>query len=405
MGVRPAVQKQIGNAVHKHFPTLLQVATAHPQRLNNQSPLSWTCAQIMRQVCHFLGIDEQFDSASPLKDDCRLWIAAVRIASGARWHPDDEIPADFALPGWVQYQWEMMQALSLSWPPAKDDTESLPPLSPSDTLKWAKGNEFWMMKALERQIDGDSSDGIIEAGKSHVSVLDVFIASEQQSHETESTRPPAQNEDDKFVREAASWLISFGDETCRVKPILGLEYIALLLKNAGKAIGALELQTLAGGQARRSSALPEAGLSRDGNAEEMSDAQRHVYSGKSDFANQEVLDDRARREFEERLLELEREMAYRATIGDIPACDKLHNEYSTIESHLEKNRDVRGQPRVFSGQNEKARTSITHALSRAFEAIREQAPNIAAYLESTISRGSTFLYRDASRSWIVRRTR
>jgi hypothetical protein len=145
----------IRNAVHKHFPTVLQVATAHRQRLDNQSPLSWTCAQITRQVCHFLGIDEQFDSASPLKDDCRLWIAAVRIASGAGWHPDDEIPADFALPGWVQYQWEMMRALSLSWPPAKDDTELLPALSPSDGIKWAKGNEFWMMKALERQIDGE----------------------------------------------------------------------------------------------------------------------------------------------------------------------------------------------------------------------------------------------------------
>jgi hypothetical protein len=394
----------IGNVVHKHFPTLLQVASAHPQCLDSQSPLSWTCAQIVRQVCRFLRIDEQFDSESPLKDDCRLWISTVRIASGGGWQPDDEIPSDFALPGWVQYQWEMMRALSPIWPPGKDDTASLPSLSPSETLKWVKGTEFWISKALERQIDSDSADAIIEAGKSHVSILDVHIAPKEQSVETDSTRRPAQPLEDKFIRETTTWLISFGDEICRVKPILGLEYIALLLENPGKPIRALELQTLAGGQSKRFSALPHAGLSVEDNAGQTSDAQQGGSSGKSDFVAQELLDDQARRELRERLLELERDMAYRDEIGDIPTFDKLQKEYSTIEAHLERTRDVRGRPRIFSGQNEKARTSITHALSRAYKDIQDQAPKIAAHLKSSIVRGSTFLYRDASRSWMVRRT-
>jgi hypothetical protein len=387
----------IGNAIHKHFPTLLQVASAHPQCLDSQSPLSWTCAQIVRQVCRFLGIDEQFDSESPLKDDCRLWISTVRIASGGGWQPDDEIPSDFALPGWVQYQWEMERALSPSWPPAKDDAESLPPLSSSDTLKWAKGNEFWIRKTLERQIDSDCSDGIIEAGKSNVSILDAFIGP-GQSVETES-----QPQEDKFIREAATWLISFGEETCRVKPLRGHEYIALLLENPGKAIRALELLTLTGGQPEHSALLATI-LSEEDGAGERSDARQYPSSGKSDFPAQEVVDGQTRHELTEQLLKLERDITYRAEIGDNAGVDKLQQEYSIIESHLNRTRDVRGRPRVFSGENEKARISITHALSRAYEDIQDQAPKIAAHLKSSIVRGSTFLYRDASRSWIVRRT-
>jgi hypothetical protein len=39
--------------------------------------------------------------------------------------------------------------------------------------------EFVISKGLERQIENDSWDGIIEAGKSNVSVLQAFVAVEQ----------------------------------------------------------------------------------------------------------------------------------------------------------------------------------------------------------------------------------
>jgi hypothetical protein len=125
---------------------------------------------------------------------------------------------------------------------------------------------------------------------------------------------------------------------------------------------------------------------------------------KRDFANHEILDDQARKEFAERLLEIEKDIAYRTEIGDKQTIEKLEKECATIQSSLGGSRDVRRRPRAFSGENEKARMSITHALKRAYESIGEQAPKAALHLQSSISTGSEFMYRDVSTSWKIRRT-
>jgi len=397
-------EKEVSSVVHEYFPRLLQVATVHRQHLGNKSPLAWTESLVLKKVCDFLGVDEKFDHTSPSRDGSRLLVAAVYIALGIGWG-DEPIPADFVLPGWLSTDWLMRRALvPASFRSSADDAESLPPLSRAETIKWIKQREFWMSKRIERQIGNDSWDGIIDAGKSDVSVLDAFIAPKQQSSEAESIPRLTEPEEDRFLRETTTWLISLGDETCRVKPILGLDYISLLLENPGKAIRALQLLSRAGGRSKSSSALPAAGLSEDCNAGERLDAQRDRSSGQRDFIAHELLDDQARRELAERQLELERDITYKFEMGDNAGAEKLLIEHSTIQSYLKSARGVQGRPRVFSGENEKARVSITHALNRAYEDIQEQAPKIAAHLKSNITKGSEFTYRDASRSWKVRRT-
>jgi hypothetical protein len=167
-------EREIGSVVHEYFPKLLKVATTQRQHLGNDSPLAWTQAQVLRQVCAFLGVDEKFDFTLAPRDESRLVAATARIALGVRL--DDNIPADFALPGWLSSNWLLKQDLQRLFPSADDDAESLPPLSRAETLKWIKGREFWIRRTLERQIDNDTWDGIIEAGKSDVSVLDASAA-------------------------------------------------------------------------------------------------------------------------------------------------------------------------------------------------------------------------------------
>jgi hypothetical protein len=234
----------IRSVVHEYFPRLLQVATAQRQHLGNESPLAWTQAQVLRQVCNFLGVDEKFDHDSPPRDDSRLVVATARIALGII--SDEAIPAEFVLPGWVDSRWALSQVLRRGGPRLEDGAGSLPPRSRAETLVWIKGREFWLSRKIERQIGNELWDGLIEAGKSNVSVLDAFFAAEQPDGK-KSTQGRTDPNEGSFVREATTRVISFGDEICRLKTMVGLDYISVLLQNPGKPIRALELQILAGG--------------------------------------------------------------------------------------------------------------------------------------------------------------
>jgi hypothetical protein len=163
-------EKAIRSVVHEYFPRLMEVARVQRQHLGKLSPLDWTKSQVLSQVCTFLGVDEKFDHTSAPRDDSRLVAATARIIGWS----DDAIPADFVLPGWVGHEFAMRQALR----PAtsrEDDAGSLPPLSRAETLEWFKHREFLISRGLGKQIEDDGWDGVIEAGKANVSVLDVVV--------------------------------------------------------------------------------------------------------------------------------------------------------------------------------------------------------------------------------------
>lgn len=152
-------EEVIGAVVHERFPTFLQVATAQRKHLGKQSPIAWTKAEVLRQVCAFLGVDEKFDRTSAPRDDSRVVAAAVQIALGIGW--TDEIPADFVFPGWLGTRWAWRRATCN--PTTKDDAESPPPLPRAETVEWIKHREYSIYRKLERQIEKESQDGIIAA--------------------------------------------------------------------------------------------------------------------------------------------------------------------------------------------------------------------------------------------------
>jgi hypothetical protein len=396
-------EREIGNVIHEYFPRLLQVATTQRQHLENESPLTWTQAQVLRQVCNFLGVDGKFDHTSPPREDSRLVVAAARIALNVGWL-DEAIPADFVLPCWVESRWARAFVGRAFRPRAEDDAESLPTLSRAETLEWLKHREFWMSRRLERQIENDGWDGIIDAGKSNVSVLHAFVAAEQGPDGKESTQRLTAPHEHSFLREATTWEISFGDEVCRLKTMIGLDYIAVLLQNPLKAIRARELLSVAGGLPASSSAEYAATSLRDGGFAEKNEDQGDRYSDQSDFGDYKLLDDDARRNVDRRLADIDREMVYSQDMRDAQKVNALQQEALELKSYLRGSRDLFRRPRAFASENEKARTSITNALKRAYEGIGKQAPKTALHLKSNIGTGSEFMYLDASSSWKVRRT-
>lgn len=154
--------KAISGIVHEYFPKLLHVAASQRRYLGNVPPLMWTQAQMLVQVCDFLGLDRTFDETSQPRADSQVSAAAARIAIGVQWL-DEEIPNDFVLPGWANPEWHQREILSpADW--RMTNAESLPPLSRAETLQWIKKQEFWINRKLGKQIEMDSQDATIVAG-------------------------------------------------------------------------------------------------------------------------------------------------------------------------------------------------------------------------------------------------
>jgi hypothetical protein len=118
-----------------------------------------------------------------------------------------------------------------------------------------------------------------------------------------------------------------------------------------------------------------------------------------DFGRDAILDDKGRRKLEAALSDLEGQATAALEVRDFKKAESLQNEYDQVQRELELSSNIHGRPRVFSDETEKARTSITKAISRAYREIEKQSPELAHHLKTAIATGSEFSYRDISTRW------
>lgn len=155
--------------IHLHFSKLLGVAMASRGQLGNQSPLDWTSSQVRNQVCNFLGIEKRFDPGSPVKEDSRVLNAALRISSNASLCGESTLPP--RLPAWAGSNWSMRVAMGRSSKKQDLSWENVEPLSLEETQQWVRFREHEMYNRIDKQLQKDYCDALIEARAAGVSVL------------------------------------------------------------------------------------------------------------------------------------------------------------------------------------------------------------------------------------------
>jgi hypothetical protein len=399
---------ELSAVIHEYFPSLLQIATANRRHLEEKSPLDWTQDQIVAQVRNFLGFDETFDMTSDPRDDNRVLSSAASITTGREWLEPSDL-STFVLPLWTQTPHPMRMVFCFNSSEERSKYESRienESLSRAETIKWLKFRELLLLKEIERQIDNDSLDGIIEAGKNGICVTNSFSVEVQPLPNDQDTSDlESRARENQFIREASTWMIAFDGESCRLKTMIGLDYIAILLASATREFRPLELQRLVSGSCvakHQVAHCVEESLAE----EELQDDPDEVHDRsikRSDFTRDDLVDGSTMMDLSRKLEKLEEEIGYRTEIGDTKAADDLSRQYSQIERYLKTSRDVHGRSRVFANENEKARQSITGALKRAYNAIQEQAPKTASHLSLQIKTGLIISYLDSATQWRVQR--
>jgi hypothetical protein len=167
-----------------------------------------------------------------------------------------------------------------------------------------------------------------------------------------------------FRREGELWLLSFEDETVRLRDVKGLHDIAMLLGRPNDDVHSAEL---VGGEAPL-----ESGLGAD-----------------------PVLDRAAAESYRRRLADIDAAIDEHEAAHDIGRLDALHTERDALLSELGRAAGLGGRARRLKDPAERARKSVTARIRDALDRIERQHPALGHHLRTSIHTGTSCSYRPA----------
>jgi pimeloyl-ACP methyl ester carboxylesterase len=168
----------------------------------------------------------------------------------------------------------------------------------------------------------------------------------------------------ELVRNGDVWAIGWGGRRQHLKHAKGLADIATLVKNPGTGIAAL---TLAEG-------IPNVA---------------------SSVSTQPLLDDQARREFRQRLRDIDAELGEAEAHGDLGRQGKLGQERQALLAELSAAAGLGMRRRTFPSDAERARKAVTARLRDAIARVRSIHPSLGEHLDAAIVTGLTCVYKPA----------
>jgi len=185
-----------------------------------------------------------------------------------------------------------------------------------------------------------------------------------------------------FRREGRYWTVRHRGEMARLPDRKGMRYLAELLHAPGRDVHVLELLRVAEpGSPRRA----ELGFV--------------VVVGGLEEA---ILDPRAKREFRQRLLDLEEDLDEAESRQDLERASRIKVEIDAISHELASAAGLGGRVRGMPSPAERARVSVTKAIRGAVRAIAAECPELGRHLEASVRTGRLCSYAppdEAAPAW------
>lgn len=165
-----------------------------------------------------------------------------------------------------------------------------------------------------------------------------------------------------FRLEGTVWTLSFAGSTIRLPDAKGLRDLAVLLARPGREVHCTELM---GAKVEQS----DTGL---------------------------VLDERARREYEARLIELQQELADAEDDHDRGRAEKAGMEMELLLAQLTAATGLGGRGRRAGSSTDRIRSAVTWRIRAAIKRIDAQHPELGAHLRDAVRTGTWCAYQPAS---------
>jgi hypothetical protein len=167
-----------------------------------------------------------------------------------------------------------------------------------------------------------------------------------------------------FIREGQFWKITYSGVTKPLKDIKGIDYIVYLIRNQGKDVqGVLMFAELAGDEKLKSTG--SAG---------------------------EILDKTAIDKYKERLADLTEQIDRAKKNNDFGPQESLEKEFAMVHSQLASAIGLRGRKKNASDDAERIRKSVSNAISRSLDQIKNDHPALWQHLDKSLNFGQYFSY-------------
>lgn len=194
-----------------------------------------------------------------------------------------------------------------------------------------------------------------------------------------------------FVRHGKKWFLSYEGNSAWVDDSIGMTYLQHLLRNPGEEIWAIGLSQLSSGSDGKFMSYDS-----DGTAESSFDDVRTT----PDSA-MAILDKSAIAAIRQEYAKLKEDLSRADFFGNVEEIAVA--EEKLLEHHQAFNKETnhKGQSRLFTSSSENARTSVTKALTRAKDAIRQELPSFYEHLKLYITTGHKNIYSPVKKlNWI-----
>ena len=107
----------------------------------------------------------------------------------------------------------------------------------------------------------------------------------------------------------------------------------------------------------------------------------------------EILDDRARREYRARLVELQRELDEAERDGDLARTGRAREEMDALVETLSGALGLGGRSRALGSGAERARSAVTWRIRSAIKKIAAAHPSLGRHLENSVRTGTYCSYQ------------
>ncbi|HEY7292438.1 MAG TPA: hypothetical protein VH583_21545 [Vicinamibacterales bacterium] len=163
----------------------------------------------------------------------------------------------------------------------------------------------------------------------------------------------------RFCREGAFWSITFDGLAVQLTDQKGFHDLARLLTRPGQEVHCLELAN-----------RPQAGDGSD-----------------------RVLDERARRDIQARVRDLQRELDDAERLNDTSRSERSREELDQIAEFLSGALGLGGRPRRLGSGAERARSAVTWRIRSAIKKISTTHPRLGRHLENSLRTGTFCMYQ------------
>jgi predicted ATPase len=181
-----------------------------------------------------------------------------------------------------------------------------------------------------------------------------------------------------FARSGAYWTLSYRGKQFSLKDSKGLNYIQRLLQNPNHELRAVDLLS-----------EPSASITAEAPKADEASLQSCVGIGGLGDAG-EALDNRAKQEYNRRLLELRDELQTLRGRGDFESADRVQAEIDSLQREVL--RAVGPSVRRVGPAAERARINVTRAIKSALKRISEHHSALGQFLDGSIRTGSSCSY-------------